>query len=67
MLNSRVWLEASVVSLLFVVLFHIIRTALMFSNPYVQVIVTGFVGHLLFELVQLNNYYCKNGYACKKV
>lgn len=64
MMSSLVWIEASVVSVLFVVLFHIVRTALVFSNPYIQVIVTGFVGHLLFEVVKLNKYYCQNGHAC---
>jgi hypothetical protein len=64
MISSLVWIEASVVSVLFVVLFHIIRTALVFNNPYIQVIVTGFVGHLLFEVVTLNKYYCKHGHAC---
>jgi ABC-type antimicrobial peptide transport system permease subunit len=27
---------------------------------------TGFIGHLLFELIGANKWYCKNGYACKR-
>lgn len=59
-------LEASVVSAIFLVVFHILRSAFIFENPYVQVILTGFIGHLVCEAVQLNKYYCKNGNACKK-
>ena len=27
---------------------------------------TGFLGHLLFEITGINKWYCKNGYACLK-
>ena len=27
---------------------------------------TGFIGHLFFQYVGLNKYYCKYGVACKK-
>jgi hypothetical protein len=64
-MNYNLLIEASVVSLLCVVLFHVVRSALLFENPYVQVIITGFVGHLLFEVVRLNRYYCKHGVACQ--
>ena len=27
---------------------------------------SGFLGHLLFEITGINKWYCKNGYACLK-
>ena len=26
---------------------------------------TGFIGHLIFEFIGANKWYCKHGYACK--
>ena len=31
----------------------------------ISLFITGFVSHILFELLGLNKGYCKSGYACK--
>lgn len=64
-MDYTLFAEASVVSAIFLVVFHILRKGFIFENPYVQVALTGFIGHLLCEAVQLNKYYCTNGHACK--
>jgi hypothetical protein len=35
--------------------------SVLFSN-----FLTGFIGHLFFQYVGINRYYCKYGVACKK-
>lgn len=59
-MKARVWIDASVVSAIFLVLFHIVRNAFIFDNVYIQVILTGFLGHVFMEAVRLNKYYCDN-------
>lgn len=29
--------------------------------------VCGFLGHILFEIIGVNKWYCKNGIACKSI
>lgn len=65
-MEYTLWIEASVVAAVMMILFHVVRSAFIFDNVYIQVVLTGFLGHLLMEATQLNSYYCKNGHACKK-
>lgn len=59
-MKTHVWIDASIVSAIFLVLFHVVKNAFIFDNVYVQVVLTGFFGHVLMEAVQLNKYYCDN-------
>lgn len=59
-MKTQVWIDASVVSAIFLVLFHVVKNTIIFDNVYIQVVLTGFFGHLLMVAVRLNNYYCDN-------
>lgn len=62
----KLFIEASVVSFVMAMLFVLTKRYLFsFRSEVLNVAFTGFVGHLLFELVQLNKYYCKHGNACR--
>lgn len=58
-MKTQVWIDASIVSAIFLVMYHIVKNTLIFDNVYVQVVLTGFLGHVLMEAVQLNKYYCE--------
>ena len=59
-MKSQVWIEASIVSAIFLVLFHIVKNAFIFDNVYIQVVLTGFLGHVFMEAVRINKYYCES-------
>ena len=61
-MKAQVWIDASIVSAVFLVLFHVVKNAFIFENVYIQVILTGFLGHLFMEAVRLNEYYCETNH-----
>ena len=64
----QVLIEALVVGLVFAILVLIASFAFGSSaNPAILGFVSGFIGHLVFEAVGANKWYCANGAACKRV
>ena len=57
--------EASLVGILIVILYNILPISHYDAN--VKHFIVGFVGHLLFEVFGINDLYCKNGIACKRL
>jgi len=33
---------------------------------YLSLFITGSLSHIVFEVLKLNSWYCKNGFACSK-
>ena len=60
-------LEAIIVSIVFYGIFKIIDILFKKKSIEFKIIVCGLLGHIIFELSGLNNYYCKNGVACKQL
>lgn len=58
----RFVMEAIVVG----IVFGILSVSLQIQNEMYRGFVAGVIGHVIFELLQLNSYYCKYGYACRK-
>lgn len=60
-------IEAIVVGVVMVIIgvgVSMITTYLNIPGQF-NIFLTGFIGHLLFEMMGANKWYCTNGYACK--
>jgi|DEB0MinimDraft_6_1074348.scaffolds.fasta_scaffold02170_5 hypothetical protein len=62
MYYMKLLVEAIVVGLVMVALDQGVSTLV--RNRLLVVFLTGFMGHLLFELVGANKWYCTHGKAC---
>ena len=62
----KLLIEAFFVGLSLAVFTHIIKIADVVNtkNHFVFMFVVGFLLHLVFEVLGMNKWYCKNGSAC---
>ena len=58
----KLLVEALVVGIVMLAIHYVL--SMFIPNPLIVVFLTGFVGHLLFELVGANKWYCTHGKAC---
>uniref|UniRef100_A0A6C0F749 Uncharacterized protein n=1 Tax=viral metagenome TaxID=1070528 RepID=A0A6C0F749_9ZZZZ len=58
-------IEAVVVGVVMSLLYYGFNHLLPKKQPMKLVFIVGFIGHLLFELMGANKWYCKHGTACK--
>jgi hypothetical protein len=58
----KLLIEATVVGLVMLAIHY--GLSMMFKNQMLIVFLTGFIGHLLFELFGANKWYCTHGKAC---
>ena len=56
--------EATVVGIVMLAIHY--GLSMMFKNQMLVVFLTGFIGHLLFELLGANRWYCTHGKACSE-
>jgi hypothetical protein len=61
----KILIEAFVVALSIVILGYIIKHFLGISNPLLLLFVTGFLVHLIYDLLGFNKYYCQICAGCK--
>ena len=61
----RILIEATVVGFVMLVLSYLIKNTVLSHNKLI--FLTGFIGHLLFEALGTNKWYCKHGNACKSI
>ena len=61
----RIILEASIVAISIVALGFILQKSCKIENPLIFLFVTGFLIHLIYDLVGFNKYYCKICAGCK--
>ena len=61
----RIILEAAIVALSIVALGFVIREFCQIKDPLLLLFVTGFLIHLIYDLLGLNKYYCKICVGCK--
>jgi hypothetical protein len=61
----KILIEAFVVALSIVILGYIIQHFLGISNPLLLLFVTGFLVHLIYDLLGFNKYYCQICAGCK--
>jgi len=54
--------EAIVVGLVMLAIHY--GLSMLLNNQLLVVFMTGFIGHLLFEIFGANKWYCKHGKAC---
>ena len=54
--------EATVVGLVMLAIHY--GLSMLLSNQLIVVFLTGFIGHLLFEIFGANKWYCTHGKAC---
>ena len=54
--------EATVVGLVMLAIHY--GLSMLMNNQLLVVFLTGFIGHLLFEIAGANRWYCKHGKAC---
>jgi hypothetical protein len=60
----KLLIEAVVVGLVMLAIHY--GLSMMFKNQMLVVFLTGFMGHLLFELFGANKWYCTHGKACSE-
>lgn len=60
----KLLIEATVVGLVMLAIHY--GLSMMFKNQMLIVFLTGFIGHLLFELFGANKWYCTHGKACSE-
>ena len=65
MLSIQLMLEAAMVGLYTLALYTILHYFI--QNKYVLLYVLGFLKHFLSFYLGIHNFYCNNGYACKKI
>lgn len=63
--SIKILIEAFVVALSVVILGYIIQHLLGISNPLLLLFVTGFLLHLIYDLLGFNKYYCQICAGCK--
>ena len=61
----RILLEATIVGISIVVLGFILQKFCKLDNPLKLLFVTGFLGHLIYDGLGFNKYYCKICAGCK--
>jgi hypothetical protein len=61
----RILLEASIVAISIVVLGYLLKEFTQIKDPLLLLFVTGFLIHLIYDLLGLNKYYCKICVGCK--
>jgi len=61
----KISIEALVVALSLVILGYCIQYVSGISNPLLLLFVTGFLVHLIYDLLGLNKYYCQICAGCK--
>ena len=61
----KILIEAFVVALSIVILGYIIQHLLGISNPLLLLFATGFLVHLIYDLLGFNKYYCQICAGCK--
>ena len=69
---NHLLLESFIVGAEVVILTVVIRKLLNFlniklKNDYIILFVTGTLMHIISEFIGINDKYCKNGIACKKL
>ena len=69
---NKLLFESLMVGLEVVILTIVIRKILTFfnvklNNDYMILFVTGTIMHIISEIIGINEKYCKNGIACKKL
>tara|TARA_B110000858_G_C17798317_1_gene473745 strand:+ start:215 stop:415 length:201 start_codon:yes stop_codon:yes gene_type:complete len=64
----KLLIEAFFVGLSLAVFTHMIKIAdiVKTDNHFVFMFIVGFLIHLMFEILGLNKWYCKNGAACSR-
>ena len=61
----RIFLEATIVAISIVVLGSVLQNFIKIENPLYLLFVTGFLIHLIYDLLGFNKYYCKICAGCK--
>ena len=61
----RILLEATIVAISIVVLGFGIQKVFKVNNPLTLLFVTGFLVHLIYDVLGFNKYYCKICAGCK--
>ena len=61
----RIFLEATIVGISIVVLGFILQKFCKLNDPLTLLFVTGFLIHLIYDLLGFNKYYCKICAGCK--
>tara|TARA_E500000178_G_C16903337_1_gene699099 strand:+ start:372 stop:572 length:201 start_codon:yes stop_codon:yes gene_type:complete len=61
----RILLEATIVAISIVSLGFVIKKFTQIKDPLMLLFVTGFLTHLIYDLVGFNKYYCKICAGCK--
>lgn len=65
---SSFFIEAFVVGLAMAAIFYILQMVDFIkekTNIFMQVFLAGIIGHIIFEVIGANKWYCDNGMACK--
>ena len=61
----RILLEAFIVSLSIVALGYVLKEFCKIRDPLILLFMTGFLIHIMYDLLGLNKYYCKICVGCK--
>ncbi len=61
----RLLVEALVVGIVMLAIHYVL--SMFITKPLIVVFLTGFIGHLLFELSGANKWYCTHGKACSEM
>lgn len=61
----RITMEASIVALSIVALGYVLKSYCKIREPLLLLFVTGFLIHIMYDLVGFNKYYCKICAGCK--
>ena len=61
----RIIMEAAIVALSIVALGYVLKEFCKIREPLILLFVTGFLIHIMYDLLGLNKYYCKICAGCK--
>ena len=61
----RIIIEALIVALSIVVLGYVLKEFCNVRDPLILLFATGFLIHIMYDLLGLNKYYCKICVGCK--